>query len=60
MKFLFGKNSLFPHRISLATYKATTCPVRTDSSQAKAMRRLFTASAMWSVRSVFSRIAFRK
>ena len=37
-----------------------TCPVLTDSSQAKAIRRLLMASCIWSVRSRSSCMAFRK
>ena len=41
-------------------HSSTTLPVRTDSSAAMTMRRLFTPSFMWSVRSVSHSIAFNR
>ena len=43
-----------------ARYSVTTSPVRTERSAARAMRRLRTASDMWSLKSTFSRIAFSR
>lgn len=51
-------NNFWPWVGQTEIYKCTTWPVRTDSSQANAMRRLLTASVKWSVKSRFSVIAW--
>ena len=53
--FLWKKGAVYRKRENkIIDYSLTTSPVRTLSSQAKAMRRLFTASSTWSVRSMSS------